>query len=244
MEEAMEEGIVDGLRKLGLTQYEAKAYATLVGMGEATAREVNEISGVPRTRIYDILHDLGKKGFVESSEGSPTYYRAVEPDQVMERLRNELVESIDRSASELKGLRLQAHGSSPVWCIRSEWAIKNRMKDFFSRVEREVIVFCRSPDFLREYRPDLLRIEVIKIKVDKKEKFEGLGFPVVAIKDGSEKLFADAIVDDVNYSIDCLMIADGRSSIFIGKIGGEKLAIIIKLPIIALLQKAVWESMV
>jgi len=240
----MEERITDGLHKLGLTQYEAKAYATLVGMGEATAREINEISGVPRTRVYDILRDLEKKGFVEFSEGSPTYYRAVEPDQVMERLRDELVESIDLSASELKGLRLQAHGSSPVWCIRSEWAIRNRMKDFFGKVERELIVFCRSPEFLREYRADLLQIEVLRIKVDKREKFEGLGVPVMAIKDGSEKIFADATVDCVNYSIDCLMIADSRSSIFIGSIGGEKLAIIIKLPIIALLQKSVWESMV
>ncbi|NLH21048.1 MAG: TrmB family transcriptional regulator, partial [Methanothrix sp.] len=111
----MEEGIVDGLCKLGLTQYEAKTYATLVGMGEATAREVNEISGVPRTRIYDVLRDLERKGFVEFSDGSPTYYRAVDPDQVMKRLRDELVESIDRSVNELKGLRLQAHGSSPVW---------------------------------------------------------------------------------------------------------------------------------
>jgi len=51
----MQEGIVEGLRKLGLTEYEAKAYAALVGMGEASAREVHELSGVPRTRIYDIL---------------------------------------------------------------------------------------------------------------------------------------------------------------------------------------------
>ena len=58
----MKEGIVDGLRKLGLTEYEAKAYATLVGMGEATAREVHELCGVPRTRIYDILRDLDGKG--------------------------------------------------------------------------------------------------------------------------------------------------------------------------------------
>ena len=240
----MEEGIVDGLCQLGLTQYEAKTYATLVGMGEATAREVNEISGVPRTRIYDVLRDLERKGFVEFSDGSPTYYRAVDPDQVMKRLRDELVESIDRSVNELKGLRLQAHGSSPVWCIRSEWAIKNRMKDFLSKVEREIIVFCLSPDFLREYQADLLRIEDLKIKIDKKERFKGLRVPVMAIKDGSEKFFADTILDGINYSLGCLMIADGRSSIVIVTIGGEKLAVIIKLPIIALLQKAVWESMV
>ncbi|MDM7938883.1 MAG: TrmB family transcriptional regulator [Methanothrix sp.] len=240
----MKEGIVNGLRKLGLTEYEAKAYATLVGMGEATAREVHELCGVPRTRIYDILRDLEKKGFVEFVQGSPTYYRAVEPDLVMERLRSELVASIDRSAKDLKSLSLEAHGSSPVWCIRSEWAIKNRIKDFLDKTEKELTIFCRSPDLLREYRAALKRIEVLKIKVDRTEKFEDLGFATVEMKEGSERFFQDTVIDGVSYSIDGLMISDDRSSIVIGTIGGEKLAIIIKLPIVAMLQKAIWEAMV
>jgi HTH-type transcriptional regulator, sugar sensing transcriptional regulator len=240
----MNDGIVDGLRKLGLTEYEAKAYATLVGVGEATAREVHELSGVPRTRIYDILRELENKGFVEFVQGSPTYYRAVEPDRVMERLRNELVESIDRSTSELKSLNLEAHGTSPVWCIRSEWGIKNRMKDFLGKVDQELTIFSRSPDLLKEYKTELKRVKVLKIKVDKIEGFEGLGFDVNEMKEGSEKFFKDTVIDGISYSIDGLMIADDRSSIVIGTIGGERLAIIIKLPIVALLQKAIWESMV
>ncbi|MFZ3148667.1 MAG: TrmB family transcriptional regulator [Methanothrix sp.] len=240
----MQEGIVEGLRKLGLTEYEAKAYATLVGMGEATAREVHELCGVPRTRIYDILRDLGSKGFVEFVQGSPTYYRAVEPDRVMERLRDELVASIDRSTSELLSLNLEAHGSSPVWCVRSEWGIKNRIRDFLSKVEQELIVFCRSPELLIEHRAEMKKVVGLQIKVDRIEKFEGSGFEVLEMKAGSERFFKDSIIDGTSNSIDALMIADGRSSIVIGTMSGEKLAIIIKLPVIAMLQKAVWESMV
>jgi len=240
----MKDGLVDGLRKLGLTEYEAKAYAALVGLGEATARGVHEKSGVPRTRIYDILRDLEGKGFVEFIHGSPTYYRAVEPDQVMERLRDELVEAIDRSTSELKSLSMEAHGCSPVWCIRSEWGIKNRIKAFLSKVEWELAIFCKSPDLLREHRADLKKKGSLKIKVDKKEKFEGLGFEVREMKAGSERFLKDTIVEGVSYSIDCLMIADGMSSMVIGTVGGERLAIMIKLPVVAMLQKAIWESMV
>ncbi|MDM7934226.1 MAG: TrmB family transcriptional regulator [Methanothrix sp.] len=240
----MKEGIIDGLRKLGLTEYEAKAYATLVGMGEATAREAHELSGVPRTRIYDILRDLERKGFVESVNGSPTYYRAVEPDQVIERLRDDLVASIDRSTSELKSLNLKAHGASPVWCVRSEWGIRNRIKDFLGRVERELTILTRSPGLLEEYRSDLKRIEVLRIKVDRREGFEGLGLAVTPMKQGSERFFRDTVIDGVSYGIDSLMIADERSSIVIGTVGGERLAVIIKLPIVAVLQKAIWESMV
>ncbi|MHB8120392.1 MAG: TrmB family transcriptional regulator [Methanothrix sp.] len=240
----MQEGIVEGLRKLGLTEYEAKAYATLVGMGEATAREVHELSGVPRTRIYDILRDLGSKGFVEFVQGSPTYYRAVEPDRVMERLRDELVACIDRSTSELLSLNLEAHGSSPVWCVRSEWGIKNRIRDFLSKVDRELIVFCRSPDLLIEHRAELKKVVGLRIKVDRKEKFEGSGFEVQEMKVGAERFFKDYIIDGTSNSIDGLMIADDRSSIVVGTVGGERLAVIIRLPMVAMLQKAVWESLV
>jgi hypothetical protein len=40
------------------------------------------------------------------------------------------------------------------------------------------------------------------------------------------------------------MIADERSSIVVGTMGGERLAVIIRLPVVAMLQKAVWESLV
>ncbi|MDD2836307.1 MAG: TrmB family transcriptional regulator [Methanothrix sp.] len=236
--------IVEGLRMLGLTEYEAKAYATLVGMGEATAREVHELSAVPRTRIYDILRDLESKGFVEFMQGSPTYYRAVEPDRVMKRLKDELVASIDRSTRELLSLNLEVHGSSPVWCVRSDWGIKNRIRDFLSKVERELIVFCRCPDLLIDHRTELKKVARLRIKVDKKEKFDGLGFDVQEMKEGAEKYFRDYVIDGSKSSIDGLMIADERSSIVVGTMGGERLAVIIRLPVVAMLQKAVWESLV
>ena len=240
----MREEIVEGLRKLGLTEYEAKAYAALVGMGEASAREIHELCGVPRTRIYDILRDLAGKGFVEYVQGSPSYYRAVEPDRVIEKLRNELVASIDQSTSKLLSLNLEAHGSSPVWCVRSEWGIKNRIRDFLDNVEQELIIFCRSPSLLSEHRTDLKRVPDLKIKVDQKEKFEGIDLDIQEMKEGSERFFKDYVIDGASSSIDGLMIADGRTSIVIGTIGGERLAVIIKLPVVAMLQKAVWESLV
>jgi len=139
---------------------------------------------------------------------------------------------------------LEAHGTSPVWCIRSEWGIKNRIKDFIGRVEHELTIFSRSPDLLKEYKSELKSVEVLRIRVEKKERFEELGFDVTEMKEGSEKFFKDTVIDGISQCIDCLMIADDRSSIVIGTIGGERLAIIIKLPIVSLLQKAVWESMV
>jgi sugar-specific transcriptional regulator TrmB len=225
------------LMAIGFTEYESKAYAALVGLGETTAREIHEASKVPRTRIYDILRDLTNKGFVEFIEGSPTYYRVVEPDSVMEKLRDELVEAIDKSKKELKNLNLEVCGSSPVWCIKSEWAIKNRIKDFLIKAESgKLTIFCRNPDFLKNYRSELKRRKATVI-VDDRSKFEGPGLELKEMKEHFAKQFKNMTVEGVTYGLDCIMINAGRETLVISSMGGEKLAIIMKLPMISMLQK-------
>ncbi len=243
----MKESIVEGLKKLGLTEYEARAYAALVGLGEATAREIHEASGVPRTRIYDILRDLAEKGFVEFIQGSPTYYRVVEPERVMERMREELLEAIDLSRRELKGLNLEAQGSSPVWCIRSEWAIKNRVRNFLEAVDGDLTIFCQNPDFLMEYRPELRR-HSLRIIVDDALKFKWLGqkmesMRLETLRPQSARLFHDMVAEEGGFILECAMIKRGMESLVIGKTGNERLAIIIKIPFLTMIQTAFLDSL-
>ena len=55
--------LIRNLETLGLTENEAKAYAGLVSLGEATAREVHELTNVPRAKIYESFKYLQKKVF-------------------------------------------------------------------------------------------------------------------------------------------------------------------------------------
>jgi sugar-specific transcriptional regulator TrmB len=233
----MKESIIDGLKKIGLAEYEARAYAALVGLGEANAREIHEASKVPRTRIYDILRELTNKGFVEFITGSPNYYRVVEPDSVMDKIRDELVEAIDRSKTELKNLNLEVSGYSPVWCIKSEWAIEKRIRDFLRDSEGgKITIYCRNLDFMRKYRSELKGRKAIII-VDDPGKFEGLGLELKEMKEHFAEQFRDMTVEGVSYGLDCIMINAARETLVISRMGGEKLAITIKLPMISMLQE-------
>lgn len=56
------EDMINSLKDLGLSRYEAKAYIGLTKIITGNADEIAEISDLPRSRVYDILNGLEKKG--------------------------------------------------------------------------------------------------------------------------------------------------------------------------------------
>src|ERR1700728_3612667 len=56
--------VVERLVRLGLTKYEARAYAALVRRDGSTPAEVARVAGVPRPRVYDVMDSLVAKGLV------------------------------------------------------------------------------------------------------------------------------------------------------------------------------------
>ncbi len=75
------------LRDVGLSEYEASVYRTLLETGATTAKELSEESGVPMGRIYDVLGDIEEKELVRSqTAGRPKKYAAVEPETALDRL--------------------------------------------------------------------------------------------------------------------------------------------------------------
>ena len=52
------------LKDFGLNTYESKLWTALLSRGISTAGELSDIAGVPRSRSYDVLESLAKKGFI------------------------------------------------------------------------------------------------------------------------------------------------------------------------------------
>jgi sugar-specific transcriptional regulator TrmB len=82
-------GVVEKLQKVGLTEYEAKAYVGLLGDHLSTATRLSEKSGVPRTKIYSVLESLAQKGWVKVYSGIPLLFKAVDPHVVFERIKED-----------------------------------------------------------------------------------------------------------------------------------------------------------
>ena len=50
--------VIECLKSLGLTKYEALVYIALLKMASATASEIHEISDVPRASVYPVIDQL------------------------------------------------------------------------------------------------------------------------------------------------------------------------------------------
>ncbi len=56
--------IIYNLKKIGLNEYESKAYLKLLEDYPINGYNLSKISKVPRSRIYDVLNSLVEKQFV------------------------------------------------------------------------------------------------------------------------------------------------------------------------------------
>ena len=97
---------MDALKLIGLNKYERNLWVALLAKGKATVGTLAEISGVTRSRCYDVLESLASKGFVVVQSGKPIKYVAVKPSEAFERIKKKIqkdaesmIEKISRAQS-------------------------------------------------------------------------------------------------------------------------------------------------
>ena len=146
-----------------LNIYETKVWLALLSKGIASAGEVAEISGVPRSRTYDVLESLEKRGYAIIKIGKPVKYIAVKPTEIIEKIKsnaaNEAQEKI-KSLSNLKETKeyteleqLYTSGIDPVRSQEITGALKgrsnilSRLKEIIESTEKEIFICTSVLDF-------------------------------------------------------------------------------------------------
>lgn len=242
------------LVRIGLTQYEAKVYAALVGLGEGTVREIHETSGVPRPRVYDILEGLGNRGFVEANHGTPMCYRAVEPNMVMLKLREDFESSSKLALEGLDKLNIDAvRRVSPVWYVKGDWSIRSRLDEMIARTNQELLIFVMRPALLRGLAPGIAKVaerkKVTCILTDGAKYLVGaLGQTdlreIRKIRGQSQDdtfpmrvLMQEIDAGNARYRAEGIFLIDSKESMMVYDVNGERMAVMVELPILTSLQK-------
>lgn len=97
--------LVKKMKDFGLNSYEAKIWAALLSRGVSSAGELSDISNVPRSRTYDVLESLEKKGFIIMKLGKPIKYMAIPPSEVINTIKKRIKEESVQKEQQMDELK-------------------------------------------------------------------------------------------------------------------------------------------
>jgi sugar-specific transcriptional regulator TrmB len=151
------------LKKYGLSEYESKAYATLVELGSASVREICKFAGIPQPRAYDTLAKLESKGLVETQDGRPLVYRAVPPKDAFDRLEKGLKAQTALAAEEFASHYGYERSNAEMWTIKGQTNIINKIEEMLDSVEEELLLALPTA-VLEKVKPSLDKALNRKVK--------------------------------------------------------------------------------
>jgi len=213
-------------RYFSLNLYEVKIWTALLSRGVSTAGELSDIANVPRSRSYDVLESLEKKGFAIMKLGKPIKYIAVPPNEVVERVKKNLkVEAEDRvkRLEKLKGTEvltelatLHTQGieliepSDLSGSLRGRHNLYNHLETTIKNAQESVTLSTTSQGFLRKVEGLIPTFEKLKKKGVKIR----IAAPITkecsqAVKDVSQ--FAEVRNTDIKSRF---CIVDGKELVF------------------------------
>ncbi len=156
-------------QQFDLNIYEAKIWTSLLSRGVASAAELAEISKVPRSRCYDVLESLEKKGFIIMKIGKPIEYIAVKPDVILERIKKEkemearqhieLIDSVkdDDVFSELELLHNSGIKHVDIAELSKSLvgrsAINKMVKELFKQAQKSIVIVSDAHSIERSVKP-------------------------------------------------------------------------------------------
>ncbi len=169
-----------------LNLYETKVWLALLSKGVASVGEVAAISRVPRSRTYDVLESLEKKGFAIIRMGKPVKYLGVKPQIILERIKQDIRKGAEEKVNVLSKLKdteefvklneLYTQGINPVkkeeisTSLRGKSNISNFLREIIENAKKEVVICTNAGEIkskakLFSQTLSILKKTNVKIKI-------------------------------------------------------------------------------
>lgn len=160
------------LKEFGLTDYEMRAYAALLEMGPMTASELSENAEVPYSKMYEVLGNLEKKGWIEAEHGRPSRYYPKPPVDAIEatklRMESSLKSSEAQILSELQPLyeKKEVHERPDIWIVRGEFNVLGKVREIINRSQKELLIAIPGLNeaVVEMFSPSLIRLREQGVK--------------------------------------------------------------------------------
>ncbi|WP_408958451.1 TrmB family transcriptional regulator [Natrinema sp. 74] len=148
-----ENAAVDAFEGLGLTSYEAKVFIALHRLGAGTARDVADVTDVPRSQVYSVAESLEEHGLLEVQQSNPIRYRPVSVDEARETLRDRFEREQDRAFDYVETVKNEPAGEETredIWTVRGRDRVDDRAVDILSQAEERIVFGTRLPELVSD----------------------------------------------------------------------------------------------
>ncbi|MEK6904860.1 MAG: helix-turn-helix domain-containing protein [Nanoarchaeota archaeon] len=214
-------------RYFDLNLYEVKLWAALLSRGVSTAGELSDIADVPRSRSYDVLESLEKKGFVVMKLGKPIKYIAIPPTEVVDRVKKNMHANAQEKIKRLDSIKgsdllqeldtLHTNGISLVdptdisSCLRGRNNLYNHLDLLIKDAQKTVNIMTTEKGFLR-------KVEGLRASLEKAKK-KGVKIRIAAPLTKENKQASDSLkgLAELKHSTKLnsrFMTVDGKDLVF------------------------------
>ena len=202
------------LEKIGLTSYEIRTFSSLLKAKELTASDLSQKSGVPYSKIYEVLGTLEGKGWIGSDDSRPTKYFAKSPatgiETTKQKMESEFKENQNIILNELVPL-YEKSGSSEkpdIWVLSGTVNIAAKILEMVETCRNEVLIALpeASEELVKQALPKLRLlhdkgVEITVLTSDKMNKESLKAVSRVADVKVKEGMFGGGIISDKRYVV-------------------------------------------
>ena len=199
------------LEKIGLTSYEIKTYTALLKGGELNASELSQNSGVPYSKIYEVLGTLEEKG---SDDSRPTKYFSKSPSTALETTKQSVETEFSKNQSTILTELIPLYEKSgtsekpDIWVISGIMNIGAKIMELVEHCRNEVLIAVPQAGeaIVKQALPKLRQlhdkgVDITILTSDKLDKESLNSISRVANVKVKEGLFGGGIISDKRYVV-------------------------------------------
>jgi sugar-specific transcriptional regulator TrmB len=131
---------VKSLQRLGLSEYEARAYVTLLRKSRLNGYELAKESGIPRANVYTVIAKLVDRGAVLTinSESGPRY-TPIDPQQLVQRIESDQRDALLSATQSLESI-VSASESDEILSARGYSALIDHARSAIAQAHESVLL--------------------------------------------------------------------------------------------------------
>lgn len=127
------------LQNLNFSLYESKAYLALLQRSKVTGYELAKNSGIPASKIYQVINKLLEKEVIIAIDSEPVKYTPLPPEEVLSRLKGDYLLTFSELSKDLKKIyNNQKYTDNYIWNVSGRMAILRRVIEFVEQASKNI----------------------------------------------------------------------------------------------------------